>query len=75
MPNTMQLCKEYYSEQEAAESLSIPVERLHWLLDTYVFHDGMPKPANLNFRVTDLAMLGIWHRSEPTNLVRMPRRK
>lgn len=75
MPNTMQQTKEFYTEQEAAETLDISIDRLHWILDTYVFHDGMHKPANLNFMVTDLAMLGIWHRTEPTNLVRMPRRK
>jgi hypothetical protein len=66
--------KEFYTEQEAAESLGISLQRLHSLLDQKVFHDGLQRPVQLNFLQTDLVLLAIWHREEPANLVRMPRR-
>ena len=67
--------KEFYTEQEAADSLGISLQRLHSLLDQHVFHEGPERPPQLNFMATDLVLLSIWHRDEPTNIVRMPRRK
>ncbi len=75
MSNTMRQDKEFYTEQEAAESLGISLQRLHSLLDQHVFHEGLERPAQLNFLTTDLVLLSIWHRDEPANIVRMPRRK
>ena len=73
--NTMRQEKEFYTEQEAAESLGISKQRLHSLLDQHVFHEGLERPEQLNFLTTDLVLISIWHRDEPANIVRMPRRK
>jgi hypothetical protein len=73
--NTLRPDKEFYTEQEAAEALGISLQRLHSLLDQKVFHDGLQRPVQLNFMQTDLVLLSIWHREEPANLVRMPRRQ
>lgn len=68
------LQKESYTEVEAASSLGISVARLHMLLDDNIFNDGTPRPADLNFRPSDLVLLGFWHRTSPNpKLVRMPR--
>ena len=75
MFNTVRKDKEFYTEQEAAASLGITLQRLHSLLDEKVFHEGLLRPAKLNFLPTDLVLLSIWHREEPANIVRMPRRR
>lgn len=75
MSTTLRQDKEFYTEQEAAESLGITLQRLHSLLDQKVFHEGLERPAQLNFLPTDLVLLSIWHREEPANIVQMPRRK
>lgn len=75
MSNTLRQDKEFYTEQEAADSLGISLQRLHSLLDQHVFHEGLERPAQLNFLTTDLVLLSIWHRDAPANIVRMPRRK
>lgn len=64
-----------YSEAQAIEVLNISLARLHLLLDTHVFNDGTPRPAELSFRSSDLALLSFWNRTTPNpKVVRMPRR-
>ena len=67
--------KELYSEAEAAAALHISLAELHDLLDEHIFTDGTPRPERLEFRYSDLVLLGFWNNSAPVNkVVRMPRR-
>jgi len=64
-----------YSEIEASNALNISLARLHRLLDIHVFNDGTPRPAELSFLPSDLALLSFWNRTTPNpKVVRMPRR-
>jgi hypothetical protein len=75
MNNINKPMKEFYTEIEAAEALSISVTRLRMLLDEHVFNDGTNRPAELKFRNSDLVLLKFWDRSTPNpKVVRMPRR-
>jgi hypothetical protein len=66
--------KELYSEAEAAAALNISVSELHELLDQYIFTDGT-RPERIEFRYSDLVLLGFWSHSAPvTKILRMPRR-
>ena len=74
MASTVRRDKEFYTEQEAAESLGISLQRLQWLLDEHVF-DGFSRPIEITLQNTDLVLLSIWHRQQPANVVRMPKRR
>lgn len=75
MPIPSKPGKEFFSEDEAAQSLGISLERLYQLLDEHVFNDGKPRPDEVTFRAADLVLLGFWLRSTPNHkVVRMPRR-
>ncbi len=75
MTNTSKPIKEFYTEVEAAEALSMSVTRLLMLLDEHVFNDGSARPEQLKFRNSDLVLLKFWDRSTPNpKVVRMPRR-
>ncbi len=75
MNETNKPLKELYSETEAAEALNISLARLRSLLDEHIFNDGSTRPAELQFRDTDLVLLRFWNRSTPNpKVVRMPRR-
>jgi hypothetical protein len=72
---TLNLAKELYSEAEAAAALNISIAELHELLDEHIFTDGAPRPERVEFRCSDLVLLGFWSHSAPVNkVVRMPRR-
>ena len=75
MALTVRQDKELYTEQEAAESLGISLQRLKSLLDEHVFQDELQRPAEITLQYTDLVLLSIWNRQQPANVVRMPRRK
>jgi hypothetical protein len=67
--------KDTYSEQEAAESLGISINRLHLLLDENVFNDGLPRPKNIELTPSDLLLLQFWNRARPMEkVVAMPKR-
>lgn len=68
--------QEYYTEQEAADSLGISIERLRFLLDQNIFNDGSKRPKDLELHRSDLVLLQFWDRTaENPKVVRMPRRK
>jgi len=72
---TLNLAKELYSETEAAAALNISIAELHELLDDHIFTDGTQRPERVEFRYSDLVLLGFWSHSAPVNkVVRMPRR-
>jgi hypothetical protein len=67
--------KEFYTEQEAAQSLGISVLRLHLLLAENVFNDGMPRPPNIELTASDLLLLEFWNKTLPLQkVVPMPKR-
>jgi hypothetical protein len=67
--------KEFYTEQEAAESLGISIPTLHNLLDEHIFNDGNQRPDHVQFTSSDLILLGFWHELMPNpKVLRMPRR-
>jgi hypothetical protein len=67
--------KQYYSEAEAAHTLSITLEALHELLDKYVFTPESPRPGELEFTHADLLLLSVWAKPERGhNVVAMQRR-
>lgn len=61
--------KDYYSEVEAARELGISINRLHSLLDAYVFNDGTPRPPDIELTSPDLLLLKYWNRSMPEQKV------
>lgn len=68
--------KEFYTEQEAAETLGISVARLHLLLDENVFNDGSYRPDNIELTAADLLLLGFWNKTlPPQKVVAMPKRE
>ena len=72
---TVNPARELYSEAEAAALLSISITELHHLLDQHIFTDGNSRPERIEFRYSDLVLLGFWSHSAPVNkLLRMPRR-
>jgi hypothetical protein len=75
MASTMRQDKEFYTEQEAAEELGISLQRLQYLLDEHVFSDGLTRPPELTLQSTDLVLLELLHKQQPTNVFRMPRRR
>jgi hypothetical protein len=65
--------KHLYNEREAAEALGIALPLLHIILDEYIFNDGMPRPANVEFTSSDLLMVAYWVEKTPMeNVVAMP---
>ena len=55
--------------------LGISVDRLHRLLDEYIFNDGSVRPPSLTLRSSDLVLLKFWDRgTEDPKVLRMPRR-
>ncbi len=60
MHNLKQPVKQYYSEQEAANSLGITVSLLHNVLDKYVFNDGTPRPQTLELTLADVLLVSFW---------------
>jgi hypothetical protein len=67
--------KEFYSEQEAADSLGISIPTLHNLLDEHIFNQGAPRPPCVQFTSADLILLGFWRELMPNpKVLRMPRR-
>lgn len=66
---------QYYSEAEAARSLSITLEALHKILDTHVFNQEHPRPAVLEFTHAELLLLSVWAEPERCgNVVAMPQK-
>lgn len=75
MANLLKSEGEAYTEDEAARSLGISLDRLHFLLDEHVFNDGSQRPRTMNFRAADLVLLAFWDRATPNpKVLRMPRR-
>ena len=67
--------KEFYTEQEAAETLGISVARLQLLLDENVFNDGGSRPRNIELTAADVLLLKFWNRTLPLQkVVSMPKR-
>ena len=68
--------KEFYTEQEAAETLGISIPTLHNLLDEHIFNEGGgPRPERVQFTSADLILLGFWRELMPNpKVLRMPRR-
>ena len=77
MTRPLKPVKEFYTEPEAAGYLNIPLEKLHSLLDEYIFNDGSPRPYDLTFCEADLVLLGFWSKTRNDNpkVLRMPRRR
>ena len=69
---------EGFTEQEAAAALGISLRRLHELLDTYIFNQGSPRPATLEFTSSDLLLLAFWDKQpaarEVGSIIEMPKR-
>lgn len=70
--------KELYSEAEAASALGISVNRLHELLDQYIFTNGNRRPAAIQFTSSDLLLLSYWSndnkRMVTHEVITMPKR-
>ena len=71
--------KELYNEAEAAAALDISVNRLHELLDQYIFNNGNRRPQEIQFTASDLLLLSYWSngskRSATHEVITMPKRK
>jgi hypothetical protein len=52
--------KQVYSEQEAANSLSISLNTLHNILDRHVFNDGIPRPQTMELLLADVLLVAYW---------------
>ena len=69
---------ELYSEAEAAAALGISINRLHELLDQYIFTNGNRRPEAIQFTSSDLLLLRYWsHDSKRTvthEVITMPKR-
>ena len=75
MSNVLTTTEPLFTESEAARHLGVSIERLHVLLDRYIFNNGEPRPAQCSFRSTDLVLLSFWLRNgDSGNVVMMPRR-
>lgn len=76
MTRPLKPLKEFYSETEAADYLSISISDLHELLDQHIFNDGNPRPEDLLFCEADLVLLGFWNKTRGNpKVIRMPRRR
>jgi len=53
--------RDSFSEAEAAQSLGITTFELHQLLDRFIFNEGTPRPANIEFTSSDLLLLAYWN--------------
>ncbi len=71
--------KELYNEAEAAAALDISVNRLHELLDQYIFNNGNRRPQEIQFTASDLLLLSYWSngskRPATHEVITMPKRK
>jgi hypothetical protein len=70
--------KELYNEAEAAAALDISVNRLHELLDQYIFNNGNRRPQGIQFTASDLLLLSYWSKGSKRpahELITMPKRK
>jgi hypothetical protein len=75
MTRPLKPVKEFYTEGEAADYLSISTTELFALLDEHIFNDGNPRPYDLTFSEADLVLLGFWNKTrENPKVIRMPRR-
>jgi hypothetical protein len=75
MPNLLSTTEPLFTESEAARQLGVSIDRLHCLLDRYIFNNGEPRPAQCSFRSADLVLLSFWLRNgDSTKIVMMPRR-
>jgi len=61
--------KELYSEAEAAAALGISINRLHDLLDQYIFTNGNRRPDAIQFTSSDLLLLAYWSNDSNKRLV------
>jgi hypothetical protein len=70
--------KEVYSEAEAAAALGISINRLHLLLDQYIFTNGNRRPDAIQFTSSDLLLLSYWSndskRTVTHQVITMPKR-
>ncbi len=67
--------KDFFTEQEAAQSLGISMEALHRLLDEHIFNNGTLRPKGLRFTSSDLLLLAVWAENvAETKVLSMPRR-
>ena len=70
--------KDLYSEAEAAAALRISIAHLHELLDQYIFTNGTPRPAAIQFTSSDLLLLSYWShdskRPVSHEVITMPKR-
>ncbi len=79
----LQTDEQLFTEAEAAGCLNVSLERLHHLLDEYIFNNGEARPSKCMFRSADLVLLSYWLRTDPNSdpfttpsakIIRMPRR-
>jgi hypothetical protein len=76
MTRTFKPVKEFFTESEAAEYLSISLTDLYSMLDEYIFNDGSPRPRDLTFCEADLVLLGFWSKNRDNpKVLRMPKRR
>jgi hypothetical protein len=70
--------KELYNEAEAAAALGITINRLHELLDQYIFTNGNVRPEAIQFTSSDLLLLSYWSsdskRPPSREVITMPKR-
>jgi hypothetical protein len=70
--------KELYTEAEAAATLGININRLHELLDQYIFTNGNRRPDAIQFTASDLLLLSYWSndskRTVTHEVITMPKR-
>ena len=78
MPRLKKIYKDsLYTEAEAAAALGITVSRLYEVLDQYIFTNGAPRPASLQFTSSDMLLLGYWcnaPRAGSHEVITMPKR-
>lgn len=67
--------KRYYTELEAAHTLSITMEALYEILDEHVFTPENPRPDAIELTYPELLLLSVWAKPERGhNVVEMPLR-